>query len=86
MFANRILSNNLRDMSFIISRVFSWDNKIINIAIEIPTLILMFNRHKQVEYPLVINLLHLLCGSSTSLKFNFVYFLFKNSFETIVSS
>ena len=57
------LCHKFRDILFITSCGFSRDNKIINIPIEIPTLILMFNRHKQVEYPLVINLLHLLCGS-----------------------
>ena len=61
------LGARFRDISFITSYGFSWDNKIINIPIEIPTLILMFNRHKQVEYPLVINLLHLLCGSCGNL-------------------
>ena len=51
------------DISLIISWGFSWYSRIISNPTEIPILMIIFNRHKDVEYPFVINLLHLLCGS-----------------------
>ena len=51
------------EISFITSLGFIWDNNKNNIPIESPIFIKIFKIHTLKEYPLVINLLHLLLGS-----------------------